>query len=287
MTGLKPEFLPELFRAAATGAAEITLHLQKGDDPRLADYLHLDSSREMEVAILPFQSFLSGKGIPHMNSPELTAASNLFISQWKELADAAGQFLPTDDRLTLSAAVKGAADALIDALADKVDAKANIRKYNNLVEILSKCAKTASEGIEAEITRRKIQEETYADIKQAEVSKLKTGNYPPIVKGHYAHNIIGSCDRNSGLIEILHVGTFYVSPGNDGAWRVIRKLVESFDERGYEALERGWRNFFSSKKAAHIPKSYLAEGVRHSSALAKFIHSRGHRDGFFRFEMPD
>lgn len=287
MTGLKPEFLPELFRAATTGAAEIALLLQKGDDPRLADYLHPDSSREMEVAILPFQSFLSEKGIPHTNSPELTAASNLFFAQWKALADAAGQFLPTDDRLTLSAAVKSAADALVNALADKVDAKKNRRLFNNLVSCLCRSAASAAKGIETKITKQNIQTDSFAEVRQFLASLKSNGKYPPIMKGHYANSIIGDCDRNSGIIEIVNVGFFHISPRNNGMWNTIRKLVETTDERGYVHLgDRIWRNAFTSMRSAKVPTELAAKGVMPSADFVKYIKPRA-KDGFYRLELPD
>lgn len=148
MTGINPSTIFEIFDAARMEAGEISLLLQRADTPQLADYLCPEASKELEIALLPFECFLNGRGIPHQTSDKLMAAAEGFLTQWNELIKSTGQFLRATDRQVLAAALKKAADATFAALENKkADAAANQRIYLNLTDCLRRASTAAADGI--------------------------------------------------------------------------------------------------------------------------------------------
>lgn len=125
------------------------------------------------------------------------------------------------------------------------------------------------------------------EIKRREAMKSASLDYAyeKIVIGEYAKSVVDFCDRKEGIVSIIGVGRFYISPDNSKAWKIIRMLVETDAKDGYVYLfnEGHWRGSFPSSKQGVIPEDKLLLGCRSAYEFSMYIHAKG-RNGFFRIE---
>jgi len=111
-------------------------------------------------------------------------------------------------------------------------------------------------------------------------------SFAPVFMSAYAKSIIDICDQRQGVVSIIGVAAFYVSPRNTTAWEIIRQLARGeFQDDGYVRIKwpvgTRWQSAFSGNAA----KPPANSNYKTAKELYAYIHPfPRQRSGYFRFE---
>lgn len=283
MDGIDENTLFEILDAARIEATGIAEMIETAQSRTAADFLDPVARREMRIAILPYQQFVAKKGIPHLYTDKLQTACNSFTDSWEKLIAATAEHLTDNDRRQFRLIWNKVNEAFLAVIRKQAKAGAGKKEYVTFAASLAKVIPIVAQSIEDQITLHKHGAEAFIELRDRFAAPSEDPTFPELPRGVYASKIIGECDRNNGIVQIVKVGKFYVSPGNNTAWKIIGLLLKTDDENGYALIcEHNWQSSFNSQRNAAVPYNFRLTGVKSTNELFRYIHPEG-RSGRFRF----
>jgi len=279
----------KILDAARIEAEDIAANLDSTIDPSKSDMIAPTHAREAKVAVLPYEQYLTRGNILFMPCVEIDKAAEAMSQAWRKLLKTVGELLSDNTRHRLNEVWEAADEDLHSALRKEIKvSKVTKTSFNLLNNALKRASGEVGTRIQERRDREVMNSEMLAKVLAAAEGKKLNGGYPAVNYGSHAKSIGLVCNRNAGTVEIRGAIKAYVSPTNNGAWKVITLLAESVDPNGFEAPEpaREWQSSFNSKKRAKVPANLAVNGFVSSNELLQYIQREGHTGRYHFVTYP-